>query len=61
MTKILANGIGFRPFIYYLAKELSLNGSIQNTPNDVEIILQCDESVTDSFIDNMKSKLHPLA
>ncbi|MFV9972063.1 MAG: hypothetical protein AB8V41_00075 [Francisella endosymbiont of Hyalomma asiaticum] len=34
---------------------------MQNTPNDVEIILQCDESVTDSFIDNMKSKLHPLA
>ncbi|MFV9931555.1 MAG: acylphosphatase [Francisella endosymbiont of Hyalomma asiaticum] len=31
MTKILANGIGFRPFIYYLAKELGLNGSVQNT------------------------------
>ncbi|MFV9984802.1 MAG: acylphosphatase [Francisella endosymbiont of Hyalomma asiaticum] len=31
MTKILANGIDFRPFIYYLAKELGLNGSVQNT------------------------------
>ncbi|WP_318263347.1 acylphosphatase [Francisella-like endosymbiont] len=47
--------------MYYLAKELGLNGSVQNTQNDVEIILQCDESVADSFIDNMKSKLPPLA
>lgn len=65
ITKILVNGIvqgvGFHPFIYYLAKELGLNGSVQNTPNGFEIILQCDNSVADSFIDNMKSKLPPLA
>lgn len=30
-------------------------------PNGVEIILQCDDSVADGFIDNMKSKLPPLA
>ncbi|OEZ33391.1 hypothetical protein AS144_02185 [Francisella endosymbiont of Amblyomma maculatum] len=65
ITKILVNGIvqgvSFRPFIYYLAKELGLNDSVQNTPNGVEIILQCDDSVADGFIDNMKSKLPLLA
>ena len=63
ITKIFVNGIGvgFHPFIYYLAKELDLNVSVQNTPNGVEIIQQYDDSVADSFIDNMKSKLPPLA
>ena len=65
ITKIFVNNIvqvvDFHPFIYCLAKELGLNGSVQNTPNGVEIILQCDDSVADSFIDNMKSKLPPLA
>ncbi|WP_234384247.1 acylphosphatase [Francisella noatunensis] len=65
VTKILVNGIvqgvGFRPFIYCLAKDMNLCGSVQNTPNGVEIILQCNESVADSFITNMQAKLPPLA
>ncbi|MFC4892225.1 carbamoyltransferase HypF [Pseudofrancisella aestuarii] len=65
VTKILVNGIvqgvGFRPFIYALAKERGLNGSVQNTPNGVEIVLQCDEQDADSFINEMKAKLPPLA
>lgn len=65
ITKILVNGIvqgvGFRPFIYCLAKELGLYGSVQNTPNGVEIILQCNESTVDSFINDMQAKLPPLA
>lgn len=65
VTKILVNGIvqgvGFRPFIYCLAKDMNLCGSVQNTPNGVEIILQCNESVADSFITNMEAKLPPLA
>ncbi|QUE31347.1 carbamoyltransferase HypF [Francisella philomiragia] len=65
LTKILVNGIvqgvGFRPFIYCLAKDLDLCGSVQNTPNGVEIILQCDESTVDSFINDMQAKLPPLA
>ncbi len=65
ITKILVNGIvqgvGFRPFIYCLAKDMDLCGSVQNTLNGVEIILQCGESVADSFIANMKAKLPPLA
>jgi len=65
ITKILVNGIvqgvGFRPFIYCLAKDMDLYGSVQNTPNGVEIILQCDESVANSFITNMQAKLPPLA
>ncbi|XSZ47259.1 acylphosphatase [Francisella noatunensis] len=65
VTKILVNGIvqgvTFRPFIYCLAKDMNLCGSVQNTPNGVEIILQCNESVADSFITNMQAKLPPLA
>ncbi|MGX9894202.1 acylphosphatase [Francisella orientalis] len=65
ITKILVNGIvqgvGFRPFIYCLAKDMDLYGSVQNTPNGVEIILQCDRSVADSFVTNMQAKLPPLA
>ncbi|BCD92341.1 carbamoyltransferase HypF [Francisella halioticida] len=65
ITKILVNGIvqgvGFRPFIYCLAKDMDLCGSVKNTPNGVKIILQCDESIADSFIADIKAKLPPLA
>lgn len=65
VIKILVNGtvqgVGFRPFIYALAKELGLYGSVQNTPNGVEIILQCDEHIADVFMAEMKAKLPPLA
>lgn len=65
IIKILVNGIvqgvGFRPFIYCLAKDMDLYGSVQNTPNGVEIILQCNKSVADSFIIDMQAKLPPLA
>ena len=61
--RILINGtvqgVGFRPFIYRLARQYDLNGNIRNTPTGVEILI-CGEK-TEAFIADMQVKLPPLA
>ena len=36
----IVQGVGFRPFVYRIATEASLNGYVRNLGNVVEIILQ---------------------
>ena len=43
-------GVGFRPFIYNLAREFLINGYVVNTPAGVKIEAEADESVLQSFI-----------
>lgn len=35
----IVQGVGFRPYIYRKAKEYNLVGSVKNTGNGVEIII----------------------
>lgn len=42
-------GVGFRPFIYRLAKRYSLNGYIVNTSSGVKIDAEGDKQALDSF------------
>ncbi len=42
-------GVGFRPFVYQLAKQLHLTGYVINSSNGVHIYCNADEPITDHF------------
>ncbi len=48
-------GIGFRPFIYKLAIENGLHGSVSNTLNGVHIYINGETSLLDKFIKQIKN------
>ncbi len=47
-------GVGFRPFVYRLAQEKSLQGWVLNTGGGVEIDVQGDTSAVDSFLQQLQ-------
>lgn len=59
LVKGVVQGVGFRPFVYRLATEMSLYGSVKNTPNGVEIYLNTVDP--DAFIEALYSQLPRLA
>lgn len=54
-------GVGFRPFVYRLAEELSLTGWIRNTPAGVTIEVQGEEPSVGLFPSRLESRLPPAA
>ncbi len=56
----IVQGVGFRPFVYRLAHDLSLTGWVRNMPSGVEIEVQGVGPLED-FEDALKNKLPPLA
>lgn len=65
-TKLLkifgrVQGVGFRPFVYRIAKELNLNGYVLNSTTCVEIALQGKEENIEKFIEKLKNEPPPLS
>lgn len=54
-------GVGFRPFVYRLAHELDLCGSVQNLRGDVEIVVQGRGNTVERFIRDVVARAPPLA
>lgn len=54
-------GVGFRPFVYRLASELGLSGSVHNTPAGVELELQGSAEQLTAFGCRLQTELPPLA
>ena len=54
-------GVGFRPFVYRLATEESLHGSVGNTSDGVTIHLQGSRQQVDDFLRRLRAELPPLA
>ena len=54
-------GVGFRPFIYRLAVEGGLSGSVGNTSEGVRIEVQGDPAQVDAFAVRLRRELPPLA
>ncbi len=50
----LIQGVGFRPFIYRLAKSFNLTGEVSNQNNGVSIIVNGHPSMVDQFIHSIK-------
>jgi len=60
-VKGIVQGVGFRPFVYTLATSLGLNGSVRNTSQGVEILVEGQVVVVDLFINMLQSQPPPLA
>jgi hydrogenase maturation protein HypF len=54
-------GVGFRPFIYTLAKRYNLNGTVSNGSNGVEIFINASKEVLEQFIETIQNELPSLA
>ena len=50
----IVQGVGFRPYIYNIAKKFSLNGWVLNDSNGVEIHIEGHKESTSSFINQIK-------
>ncbi len=54
-------GVGFRPFIYRLAREQQLSGWVQNTSGSVVIEVEGDEEALSRFLDSLPRRAPPMA
>jgi hydrogenase maturation protein HypF len=54
-------GVGFRPYIYRLAHELSLGGFVLNDAHGVLIEVEGSATVVDRFLERLPSEAPPLA
>lgn len=57
----IVQGVGFRPFVYGLAKRLDLRGWVRNTSNGVEILIDGNTGNIDQFVRSLSDEKPPLA
>lgn len=57
----MVQGVGFRPFVYKIAHDGNLNGSIMNTTNGVEIDVEGSSESIDTFLQKLRNDAPPLA
>jgi len=58
----IVQGVGFRPFLFNLAREFKLKGYLLNRGNaGVRLLLQGESENIDSFIDNIKTRTLKIA
>src|SRR5512140_2237523 len=57
----VVQGVGFRPYIYRLAKECGLAGSVLNDSAGVDIEVQGRQCAVDHFISRLKPEAPPLS
>ena len=58
----IVQGVGFRPFLYNLARSLNLNGYILNRGNaGVRLILQGNSQNIKNFLEDIKINKHKIS
>jgi hydrogenase maturation protein HypF len=57
----IVQGVGFRPFVYRLARQLNIVGTISNNDQGVVIEAEGDQSSIEDFITSLRSTPPPLA
>ncbi|HEU0264131.1 MAG TPA: acylphosphatase, partial [Geobacterales bacterium] len=57
----VVQGVGFRPFVYRLARELSLSGWVRNTPAGVEVEVEGEKGLCQLFVTRLSVEAPPLA
>ena len=57
----IVQGVGFRPFVYGLAKKLELNGWVRNTSAGVDIEVDGTQDVLDAFVKALRDEAPPLS
>ncbi len=56
LVKGIVQGVGFRPFVYNLARGLHLAGQVANTGRGVEIHIQGNQRKLCAFLDRLRNK-----
>lgn len=58
----IVQGVGFRPFIYRLAHDLEINGTVKNLGDSgVEVILESSKEKIQEFLDRLPKESPPLS
>ncbi len=57
----IVQGVGFRPFVYSLAKRLDLHGWVRNTSAGVDVEVEGPEAALQAFVDALRQEAPPLA
>ena len=57
----IVQGVGFRPFVYGLARRHGLGGWVLNTASGVEIVLVGSDAALDAFAADLPETAPPLA
>ncbi|MCI0613050.1 acylphosphatase, partial [bacterium] len=57
----VVQGVGFRPFVYNLARKLELTGHVSNNTRGVQIEVEGDETAMENFLSALRSQPPPLA
>src|SRR5579883_2921236 len=57
----VVQGVGFRPFVYRLARANALSGWVHNAIHGVEILLEGAEPALDAFVRDLKMQSPPAA
>jgi len=57
----IVQGVGFRPFVYGLATRLALKGWVRNTSAGVDIEVDGDKDILDSFLKALRDEAPPLS
>ncbi|HEV2713786.1 MAG TPA: Sua5/YciO/YrdC/YwlC family protein, partial [Terriglobales bacterium] len=57
----IVQGVGFRPYVYRLATERNLAGTITNTPSGVSIEVQGPQDAVGDFVAHLPQEAPPLA
>ena len=61
IVKGIVQGVGFRPFVYRLAQQYGLTGTVGNNAHGVEIVAEGDHPIIQSFIRSLTHSPPPLA
>lgn len=57
----VVQGVGFRPFVYQLARDHGLSGWVRNTSGDVTIVVEGDSAGIEQFLNRLKQAPPPQA
>jgi hydrogenase maturation protein HypF len=57
----IVQGVGFRPFVYNLANQLGLGGTVRNTARGVEIEIEGTPDAVNRFLEDLVDRPPPLA
>jgi hydrogenase maturation protein HypF len=59
IVKGMVQGVGFRPYVYTLARSMNLRGYVKNTVDGV--IIEIQGNLADHFIDSLTRRPPPLS
>ncbi|MFN4144707.1 MAG: carbamoyltransferase HypF [Runella sp.] len=57
----LVQGVGFRPFVYQLATDWGLKGTVSNGPEGVRVLVNTNKPTAESFLENILQNAPPLS